>query len=66
MAVGKEIVSAFFGPADLISFDLITHKTSSQTIHVKNRKKDWNWKAFTNKLEITEKVKTEQFHALRF
>ncbi|WP_136483122.1 aromatic amino acid hydroxylase [Cognatitamlana onchidii] len=35
MAVGKSIVSAFSGPADLNSFDLITHKPSSKTIHVK-------------------------------
>jgi len=35
MAVGKNIVSAFSGPADLNSFDLITHKPSSETIHVK-------------------------------
>ena len=38
MAVGKEIVSAFSGPADLNSFNLITHKTSSHTIHVKKTK----------------------------
>ena len=35
MAVGKEIVSAFAGPADHKSFDLITHKTSSTTIKSK-------------------------------
>ena len=35
MAVGKEIVSAFAGPADHESFDLITHKTSSTTIKSK-------------------------------
>ena len=35
MAVGKEVVSAFSGPADLNSFDLITHVPSSKTIHVK-------------------------------
>ena len=35
MAVGKEIVSAFAGPADHQSFDLITHKTSSTTIKSK-------------------------------
>ncbi len=35
MAVGKDIVSAFSGPADLNSFDLITHVPSTQTIHVK-------------------------------
>ncbi|WP_298237922.1 aromatic amino acid hydroxylase [uncultured Algibacter sp.] len=33
MAVGKEIISAFSGPADLHSFDLITHIPSSKTIH---------------------------------
>ena len=38
MAVGKDIVSAFSGPADLSSFDLITHKTSSNTIHIKKSK----------------------------
>lgn len=39
MAVGKEIVSAFSGPADLNSFDLITHTPSSQTIHIKKSEK---------------------------
>ncbi len=32
MAVGKKIVSAFSGPADVNSFDLITHTTSTTTI----------------------------------
>ena len=35
MAVGKDIVSAFSGPADLNSFDLITHVPSEKTIHIK-------------------------------
>ncbi len=35
MAVGKEIVSAFSGIADLNSFDLITHVPSTKTIQVK-------------------------------
>ncbi|GAA3649092.1 aromatic amino acid hydroxylase [Flavivirga jejuensis] len=35
MAVGKDIVSAYSGPADLNSFDLITHVPSTKTIHVK-------------------------------
>ncbi|MGB5419273.1 aromatic amino acid hydroxylase [Algibacter sp.] len=39
MAVGKEVVSAFSGPADLNSFDLMTHKTSSNTVHIKKTKK---------------------------
>lgn len=32
MAVGKKVVSAFSGPADVRSFDLITHVPSTQTI----------------------------------
>ncbi|WP_242130540.1 aromatic amino acid hydroxylase [Aestuariivivens marinum] len=39
MAIGKEVVSAFAGPADLNSFDLITHVPSTQTIHVKKSAK---------------------------
>lgn len=32
MAVGKEVLSCFAGPADVNSFDMITHVPSSQTI----------------------------------
>ena len=39
MAVGKDVVSAFSGPADLHSFDLITHIPSTQTIHIKKSEK---------------------------
>jgi phenylalanine-4-hydroxylase len=39
LAVGKDIVSAFSGPADLHSFNLITHKTSSETIHLEKSNK---------------------------
>ncbi len=35
MAVGEQVISAFNGPADLSSFDLITHKVSSSTIKPK-------------------------------
>lgn len=35
MAVGKKIVSAYSGPADVNSFDMITHVPSSQTIKAK-------------------------------
>ncbi len=38
MAVGKDIVSAFSGPADLNSFDLITHIPTTQTIQFKKSK----------------------------
>ena len=39
MAVGKQVVSAFSGPADLNSFNLITHIPTSKTIHIKKSKK---------------------------
>ncbi|XLS28593.1 aromatic amino acid hydroxylase [Flavobacteriaceae bacterium M23B6Z8] len=39
MAVGKEIVSAFSGPADHSSFDLITHVPEETTIKVKKSAK---------------------------
>ncbi len=35
MAVGKKVVSAFSGPADVNSFDMVTHVPSSQTIKAK-------------------------------
>ncbi len=38
MAIGKSVVSAFSGPADLNSFDLITHVPSTKTIQVKKTK----------------------------
>lgn len=36
MAVGKKLVSAFSGPADVNSFDLISHIPSSKTIKAKH------------------------------
>ncbi|MDU8885623.1 aromatic amino acid hydroxylase [Yeosuana sp. MJ-SS3] len=39
MAIGKSIISAFSGPADLQSFNMVTHKLSSETIHIKKSKK---------------------------
>jgi phenylalanine-4-hydroxylase len=36
MAVGKKLVSAFSGPADVSSFDLISHVPSSKTIKAKH------------------------------
>ncbi|NER14904.1 aromatic amino acid hydroxylase [Leptobacterium flavescens] len=38
MAVGKEIISAFSGAADYMSFDLVNHVSSNKTIKVE---KDW-------------------------
>ena len=39
MAVGKKIISAFSGPADVSSFDMINHVTSSHTIKQKKSNK---------------------------
>lgn len=39
MAVGKKITSAFSGPADVTSFDMITHVPSSHTIKQKKSSK---------------------------
>src|SRR5690606_10963518 len=39
MAVGKKVVSAFNGPADLASFDLITHSVTDTTIKPKKNSK---------------------------
>ena len=36
MAVGKKVISAFSGPADVNSFDLISHVPSSKTIKAKH------------------------------
>ena len=42
MAVGKEICSAYAGPADANSFDMINHVPSSHTIKQKNLPKEKN------------------------
>lgn len=39
MAVGKSVISAYSGPADANSFDLITHLPSEQTIKAKRPEK---------------------------
>ena len=39
MAVGKQIVSCYSGPADYYSFDLVSHVPSSKTIKSKNSEK---------------------------
>ena len=39
LAIGKEVVSAYSGPADYESFDLISHVPSSKTIKAKKNEK---------------------------
>lgn len=46
MAVGKDIVSAFSGPADLQSFNLINHVPSTKTIHIKKSIKQLELESF--------------------
>ena len=40
MAVGKEIVSAFAGAADYLSFDIVNHVSSSETIRTNLSEKE--------------------------
>ena len=42
MSVGKKVVSAFSGPADVQSFDMITHVPSSKTIKAKKNEERAN------------------------
>ncbi len=42
MAVGKKVVSAFSGPADVQSFDMITHVPTSKTIKAKKNEERAN------------------------
>lgn len=46
MAVGKDIVSAFSGPADLQSFHLINHAPSTKTIQIKKSIKQLELESF--------------------
>ncbi|MCG2459801.1 aromatic amino acid hydroxylase [Flavobacteriaceae bacterium F89] len=39
MAIGRQVVSAFNGPADVNSFDLVTHQTSSSTTTTQKKKR---------------------------
>lgn len=55
MAVGKKIISAFSGPADVKSFDLITHVPSSKTIKAKtNPEKEKLERLYAKVREIRE------------
>ena len=68
MAVGKNIVSAFSGPADLNSFDLITHVPSEKTIHVKKSNELLKLEALYQQVRDYRdgKNKTIDIHVLNF
>ena len=50
MAVGQEVVSAFNGPADLDSFDLITHELSETTIKPKKSEETLRLEAYNQQI----------------
>jgi len=55
MAVGKKVVSAFSGPADVTSFDLVNHVPSSKTIKaVKSAEREALEKLYQNIRNIRE------------
>lgn len=56
MAVGKKVISAFSGPADVNSFDMINHVPSSQTIkQKKSAEREELEKLYANVRTIREK-----------
>lgn len=55
MAVGKEVISAFSGPADVKSFDMINHVPSSKTIkHKKSAEREELENLYRNVRNIRE------------
>ncbi|MDI9309643.1 MAG: aromatic amino acid hydroxylase [Limnohabitans sp.] len=59
MAVGKEVVSAFSGPADVNSFDMINHVPSSKTIkHKKSAEREELENLYRNIRSIREEKNT--------
>lgn len=55
MAVGKEIVSAFAGAADYLSFDLVNHISASETVRVALSEKEIELNAFYKQTRETRK-----------
>lgn len=60
MAVGKKVIAAYSGPADVNSFDLITHIPSSQTIKplISEKRKELE-KLYENVRNIRESKKAD-------
>lgn len=59
MAVGKKVVSAFSGPADFNSFDLITHVPSTQTIKVEKTQKQFELEGLYKQVREYREGKTQ-------
>lgn len=60
MAVGKKVVSAFSGPADVNSFDLITHVPSSKTIKAKKSEERSNLEELYRKVRNIREGKNDE------
>lgn len=60
MAVGKEVLSAFSGPADVRSFDLITHVPSSKTIKAQKTPERLKLEALYQTVREIREGKTDQ------
>lgn len=65
MAVGKEIISAFAGPADYHSFDLVTHKASAhETIRIEPSDAEKSLNELYQKVRLYREAKKEDYSAL--
>ena len=60
MAVGKEVVSVFSGPADTNSFDMISHVPSSQTIKHKKSVEREELESLYQKVRVTREENNNQ------
>lgn len=61
MAIGKNVISAFAGPADPLSFDLITHSPSSTTIKSKKDQKKLELEALYESVRNSREGKNAEF-----
>jgi phenylalanine-4-hydroxylase len=65
LAVGKEIVSAFAGPADYHSFDLVTHKASAvETIRIQQTTSEISLNKLYQKVRAYRAMKSEDESSL--
>lgn len=65
MAVGKEIISAFAGPADFHSFDLVTHKASAhETIRIEPSDAEKSLNDLYQKVRLYRETKKEDYSVL--
>ena len=66
MAVGKDIVSAFAGAADYLSFDLVTHVNSSETIRAKISEKEIELNEMYKKVRMLRQAQPDSYSSEDF